>query len=328
MNPDVSVVIVTYCCREAARECLGSLFAKTSGVALEVIVVDNASGDGTAEMVTEQFPQVGLMTLEKNIGFARGVNLAAERARGEYLLLLNPDTIVHEGTVESLVEFARERGGVGIYGGRTLRPDGTLDPGSCWGAPSLWSLTCFAAMLSTVFKGSRVFDPESLGGWQRDTVREVDIVTGCLLLVSRELWRSLGGFDPRFFMYGEDADLALRAAAAGVPRAITPRAVVTHEVGVSSATRPDKLMLLFRGKVTLLRKHREGWGRVLGVRLLVVGVGLRAFLAHVAGRRDDSDRASAWRAVWKARRDWLEGYPEHGGADAGRITVPLSSPDE
>jgi N-acetylglucosaminyl-diphospho-decaprenol L-rhamnosyltransferase len=312
--PDVSVVVVTYRCREAARTCLASLYESTRGVSFEVIVLDNASGDGTPEMVGLEFPQAALIALDENIGFGPAVNLAAERARGEYLLLLNPDTVVHEAAVERLIEFARKRGEPCICGGRTLRPDGTLDPGSCWGAPSVWSLACFATMLSTLFKGSRIFDPESLGGWQRDTVREVDIVTGCLLLIPRQTWRALGGFDPRFFMYGEDADLALRAAAAGIPRVISPDAVVTHEVGASSATRPDKLLLLFRGKVTLLRKHWDGWRRPLGIRLLLAGVGVRAFLARITGRRDN--RASAWPSVWRARSDWLAGYAEQSAANA------------
>ena len=129
--------------------------------------------------------------------------------------------------------------GHGLYGGRTLWPDGTVCPGSCWGKPSLWSLFCFSTLLSTVFKGSRVFDPESLGGWQRDTVREVDIVTGCLLLAPREVWDELGGFDERFFMYGEDGDLALRAAASRAAAGHHPgcghhargRCLVRHAVG-------------------------------------------------------------------------------------------------
>ncbi|MGH3111886.1 MAG: glycosyltransferase family 2 protein, partial [Gaiellaceae bacterium] len=298
MSVDVSVVVVTYRCRDAARACLASLYERTSGVSFEVVVVDNASGDGTEEMVREEFPQARLFPLPDNIGFGQAVNLAAEQARGDYLLLLNPDTVVHAGMVEELVAFAGSLPGQAICGGRTLRPDGRLDPGSCWGAPTLWSLFCFATMLSTAFKGSRLFDPESLGGWKRDSVRDVGIVTGCLLLAPRSLWLELGGFDPRFFMYGEDADLALRAARAGVRRVITPRAVVTHEVGVSSETRPDKLLLLFRGKVTLLRKH---WGPVrsrIGVGLLVSGVGLRTLEALLPGR---GRRASAWPAVWRAR---------------------------
>jgi len=311
MSPDVSVVVVTYRCREAARDCLASLYENAGDVSLEVGVVDNASGDGTAEMVAEEFPQARLVALEENIGFARAVNLAAEHARGEYVLLLNPDTVVHPGMPEEFVSFARTLREPAICGGRTLRPDGRLDPGSCWGAPTLWSLFCFATTLSSAFKGSRLFDPESLGGWQRDSVRDVDIVTGCLLLAPKALWDELGGFDPRFFVYGEDADLALRAAAAGVRRAITPRAVVTHEVGVSSETRPDKLMLLFRGKATLLRKH---WGPVrsrVGLGLVALGVGLRALRARV---RDGTAGESGWPTLWSARREWLKGWDE---ADVG-----------
>lgn len=308
MKVDVSVVIVTYRCRDVARACLASLYEATGDVSFEAVVVDNASGDGTAELVAEEFPEARLFALEENIGFGRAVNLAAEQARGEYLLLLNPDTVVHAGMVEELVGFARRLPAPAICGGRTLRPDGRLDPGSCWGAPTLWSLFCFATMLSTAFRGSRLFDPESLGGWKRDSVRDVDIVTGCLLLAPRTVWFELGGFDPRFFMYGEDADLALRAAKAGVRRVITPDAVVTHEVGVSSESRPDKVLLLLRGKATLLRKH---WGPVrsrIGVALLASGVGLRTLEAvlPVRGRRG----ASGWPAAWRARRDWLRGYPE------------------
>jgi N-acetylglucosaminyl-diphospho-decaprenol L-rhamnosyltransferase len=307
VSVDVSVVVVTYRCRDVARACLASLYEGTGDVSFEVIVVDNASGDGTEAMVSEEFPEARLFALDHNLGFGQAVNLAAEQARGEYLLLLNPDTVVHAGMVEKLVGFARGLPEPAICGGRTLRPDGRLDPGSCWGAPSLWSLFCFASVLSTAFKGSRVFDPESLGGWKRDSVRDVDIVTGCLLLVPRALWHDLGGFDPRFFMYGEDADLALRAARAGVRRVITPSAVITHEVGVSSATRPDKLMLLFRGKVTLLRKH---WGPVrsrVGVGLVAVGVGLRAVEARFLHR---GGGATGWPTLWSARREWLPGWDE------------------
>ena len=270
-------------------------------------MLDNDSGDGTAEMVGAEFPDVRLLALDENLGFAAGVNRAAEEARGEYVLLLNPDTVVHDGALDSLVGFARAHPEHGLYGGRTLDPDGTVNPGSCWAQPSLWSLVCFATMLSTAFKGSRLFDPEAIGGWKRDTVREVGIVTGCLLLAPRALWRELGGFDTRFFMYGEDADLGMRAWARGLRPAITPDAVITHEIGVSSASRPDKLVLLFRGKATLLRKHWSPWRRRVGIALLLLGVGVRALLA----------RSGPWPAVWAARRSWVEGYAAAADAAAG-----------
>jgi GT2 family glycosyltransferase len=265
----------------------------------EVIVLDNASGDGTVEMVRSEFPEVRLIASDENLGFALGCNRAAEAARGEHVLLLNPDTEAHEGAVENLLAFARANPEHGLYGGRTLDPDGSVNPGSCWGAPTLWSLFCFATLLTSAFKRTRLFDPESLGGWKRDTVREVDIVTGCLLLAPKTLWDELGGFDTRFFMYGEDADLSLRAAALGYRPAITPDAVVTHEIGVSSAAREDKLMLLFRGKATLLRKHWSGLRLRAGLGLISAGIGLRSLISR-----------GPWTQVWRSRADWRAGYPE------------------
>ena len=308
MAVDVSILIVTYRCREAARECLASVYSGTAGLVREVVVVDNASHDGTLEMVRTEFPHARLITLDENVGFAAGVNLAAEAAVGEYLLLLNPDTIVHHGAVHNLVAFARRRPEHGLYGGRTLRPDGTLDPGSCYAQPTLWSLFCFATMLTVAFKGSRIFDPELLGRWQRDSVREVGIITGSLLLAPRRVWEQLGGFDRRFFMYAEDADLTLRAIQAGFRPAITPDAEITHAVGISS-TQPDRLILLFQGKVTLLRKHWRSPRRDAGIALVLLGVGVRALVARLLARRR-SARLEAWREVWGARRAWLPGYPE------------------
>jgi GT2 family glycosyltransferase len=305
---DVSIVIVTYKCREAARACLASIFETTAGMDLEVIVLDNASGDGTVEMVRSEFPRVRLIDSPENLGFAIGCNRAAAEARGEFVFLLNPDTVLHAGAVQNLLEFARAHPRNGIYGGRTFRPDGTLDPGSCWAAPSLWSLFCFATMLTTAFRGSSLFDPESMGGWKRDTVREVDIVTGCLLFVSRAHWDELGGFDPRFFMYGEDADLSLRSRALGFRPIVTPDAVATHEVGVSSRAHGDKLVLLSRGKATLLRKHWHGARLRAGLFLLEAGAGLRALLGGLRGRY--GGQGAAWREVWRERRSWLAGYPE------------------
>jgi GT2 family glycosyltransferase len=302
LTPDVSILVVTYRCRDEVLECLASIRTSTQRVRYEVIVVDNASGDGTVQAIAAAFPEVRLVELAENVGFAAGVNRAAREATGEFLLLLNPDSVVHEGAVDRLTLFAREHPEHGLYGGRTLWPDGSVCPGSCWGRPTLWSLFCFATLLSTAFRGSRLFDPESLGGWERDCVREVDIVTGCLLLAPRAVWNDLGGFDTRFFMYGEDADLSLRAARAGLRPVVVPDAVTTHEVGVSSSTRADKLVLLYTGKATLIRKHWPPGKRELGLGLLWLGVGLRALLDRAAGA------GTSWRPVWGERRSWLQGY--------------------
>ncbi len=303
---DVSVVIVSYNTAHLTEACLKSLIEQTRDVTFEAIVVDNASADDSAERIRAQFPRVRLIALRENIGFARGVNLAAEQASGDFILLLNPDTVVLDGAVQRLFEFARANPRHGIYGGRTLSPEGDVDARSCWGRPTLWSLFCFATGLSTIFARSRLFDPESLGGWQRDSIREVPIVSGCLCLIERSVWRQLGGFDARYFMYGEDADLCLRAIERGWRPVITPSASITHMVGASSATRGDKKILVMRGKATLLRRHFRAWRSTLALFLLSAGVALRARGAQFSASSRPS--LDSWSEAWRRRRDWLNGY--------------------
>lgn len=212
---DVSILIISYNTRELTLACLESVYAQTAGVSFEVIVVDNASIDGSAAAVAERFPQCRLVALEKNVGFAGGNNLAAKHATGRYLLLLNPDTVVLENAAGRAVRFADEHADAGIVGGRTFFGDGSLNRNSCHGAPTPWSLFCMGTGLSSLLRRSGWFNPEGLGSWKRDSVRSVDAVTGCFLLIRRELWEKLGGFDESFFMYGEDTDLCQRAWRAG-----------------------------------------------------------------------------------------------------------------
>lgn len=299
----LSILIVLYNACDLTRRCLASVFEQTRGLEFEVIAVDNASTEPTARMVRDEFPEVQLILLEENVGFGRAVNAAAERARGEFVLLLNPDTIVHDAALVRLVEFARAHPEYGVYGGRTLRADGSVDPSSCWGAPTLWSLFCFATGLSALFSRSTWLDPESLGRWERDSVREVGVVTGCLCLLSRVDWQRLGGFDPRYFMYGEDVDLCLRARESGLRPVITPTATVTHFVGKSSAVPAHKRVMVMRGKATLVRARWSGARSAMGQGLLLAGVWLRAMLGALVGRRD-----SSWAEVWRQRASWREGY--------------------
>lgn len=323
--PEVSVLLIGYKTRDELGRCLPSLFAGSAGVDLEVVLVDNASDDGTAEFVREDFPQVRLVVLDDNVGFARGVNLAAGEATGEYLMLLNPDTEVRPGAVAALLAFARANPQAGLVGGRTLTDDGRTEPSCCWGRPTLWSTFCFASGLSTAFRGRRFVDPEAIPGWDRDSVREVGVVTGCLLLVSARTWQELGGFDPRFFMYGEDTDLSLRAWEAGYRPAITPAAEIVHTVGASSSVPTNRRVMIMRGKVTVFEKHWSPAGARLGIGLLEAGVGLRAALGLVAKRvrgRISPDQES-WIGSWNRRREWLGGYPPY---DARSVNpIPASS---
>ena len=301
--PVVSCVTVSYNTREATLGFLRSLIGSSPSETTEVIVVDNGSRDGTADAIRDEFPSVKLIDAGENLGFASGVNRGADLATGEYLLLLNPDMLVLPGSVTALIDFAKDHPTYGIYGGRTLRRDQRLEPSSCWAGPTIWSLLMFSTMLSTFFRGSPVFDPESMGTWKRDSVREVAIVTGCLLLIRRSLFQEIGRMDEDFFLYGEDAEFCLRSRALGWRPVIVPEATMIHDVGGSSAASGQKTLMVLAGKVTLFHKIWSPRRARVGCTLLLVGVAARALLARVLRRH------TGWSTAWQRRRDWRAGYP-------------------
>ncbi len=202
---DVSILIVSYNTREMTLEAISSAVRETHDVSYEIIVVDNASTDGSADAIAAHPANPKLIRLQDNIGFGRGNNLAAEHSQGQYVLLLNPDTVVTDRAIDRLVAFARAQPRALIWGGRTIFADGSLNPASCWQRITLWNLVMRVTGLAALFPNSAVFNPEAYGSWPRDTVRDVDIVSGCFLMVPRAVWLALGGFDPTFFMYGEEA---------------------------------------------------------------------------------------------------------------------------
>ena len=301
---DVAVIIVTYNSQEQIEACLSSAIQQAQGIRQEIIVVDNMSKDGTVALIKEKFPQVRLLEPGQNLGFAKACNYAAQQSQADYFLLLNPDTVVLDRAVEKVLAFARANPSYGYYGGRTLKEDGvTLERSSCWAQPTAWSLLLFATGLSTIFRHSALFDPESLGPWQRDTVREVGVITGCFLLVERGAWHAIGGFDEHYWLYGEDADLSYRAKKAGYRPVICPEAVVIHEVGQSS-TGSQKTVWLHRGKVSLIKRNWRGPARPLGLLFLKTGIFFRYLLYTLAGKKD-----SHWVACWRKRSEWQNGHP-------------------
>lgn len=312
-NLDLTIIIVSYNTREMTVECIRSVFRETSSVRYEMIVLDNASIDGSADAIRTNFPDVKLIASSENLGFAKANNLCATRARGRRLLLLNPDTIILNRAIESLHDFAMANPECRIWGGRTVFPDGSLNPASCWKRMTLWNLFCNVAGLN-LMKGSEIFNSEAYGGWQRDDVRAVDIVSGCFFLVDRDLWIQLDGFDPGIFMYGEEADLCLRARRVGARPKITPTATIIHYGGASEPDKADQKIKLLAGKTTLMKRHWSGFslfaGRLLFPLLPVsrmIGYGA---LGALFRRTDFKDEARVWREVWRSRRRWIRGWTD------------------
>jgi hypothetical protein len=306
MTPEISLVLVSYQTRVLTLACLEGLQATCTTVPYEVIVVDNASTDGSADAVAQAMPDATVVRLDRNVGFGMGVNVAAARARGRWLLLVNPDTSPVGDVLAAFVAAAAADPGAGIYTGRTLRPDGRDDGRSCFAVPTVWSLTCFATGLSTVFRRSRWFNPDELPGLDRSRPARVPAASGCLLLIDRDLFRRLGGFTPDYFMYSEDIDLCVRAGQLGARPLLVPGAQVTH-LGGAASTSVNKRVMVLRGKMTYLRLRWSPRRARLGGFLLTVGIALRAGGSRVSGR------AGYWRAVWAQREAWRAGWPPLNG---------------
>jgi GT2 family glycosyltransferase len=315
---DVTIVIVSFETRDLTLACLDSIATETVVPRRSVRVVDNASQDGSADAIRQHPIAAHLIASRDNLGFARANNIAARGADSEFILLLNPDTVVLDGAIDRLVAFAHANPEAGIWGGRTLFADGTLNPSSCWRRMTPWNLLCRASGLTGIFRGSGLFNGEAYGGWPRDTVAEVDIVSGCFLLIRRTLWERLGGFDPAFFMYGEEADLCLRARALSARPMVTPDATIIHLGGASERTRSAKMIKLLAAKTTLIRRHWHPLLQPLGVGLLAAwplsrGLALAA-LSIVRGSEARRAQAAVWWQIWSHRAEWLAGYPVPAGA--------------
>ena len=310
--PALTVQIVSYNTRALTLRCLETLTAATAEP-MRVVVLDNASDDGSADAVAAAFPQVALIRSAENLGFARANNViagtVATECATEWLLLLNSDTEVLPGAIDNLLAFARAHPEHGIYGGRTLFADGSLNPGSCFGRLSPWSAFCDATGLAAAFRGSRLFDAENIGGWARDSVREVDIVCGCFFLIPAALWSGLGGFDPRFFMYGEEVDLCHRARAAGWRPVVTPAATIVHLGGASRASPASKRIQVARARASIVALHWppawRPWGRAM---LWLWAANRYAAAAALARLGQGAGQRALWAEVWGSRRDWLAGW--------------------
>ncbi|MEQ9142862.1 MAG: glycosyltransferase family 2 protein [Parvibaculaceae bacterium] len=310
---DLGIIVVSYNTREMTLEALRALKRETDPALYELIVVDNASSDGSAEAIAAEFPDFRLIALDENIGFAKANNLAADMMCVRYLLLLNPDTIILDNAVGKLFQFAVEHPRARIWGGRTLFSDKHLNPSSCWNRMTLWSLFCQFTGLKALFPGSRLINSEAIGNWERDSVREVDIISGCFLMIEKSLWQSLKGFDTGYFMYGEDANLCLRAKSMGAIPVVCPHAELIHYGGASEQIRAEKMVRLLTAKTTLMRHHWSVLTRFFGHAVFwafplprILGYGLARFLR---GRTSDQENLRTWLQIWRARRDWLSGYP-------------------
>jgi len=269
--PEVTAIVVSYNARHLLARCLSHLDAERH----EVIVVDNASEDGSAELVRQEFPNVALIEAGANLGFGAANNLAMQQASGAYFALINSDAWAIDDGLETLVRFAASDPAAGIVGPRLVEEDGRVQK-SVRGYPTVWRLCTEYFFLRKLAPSTRALNAFYGAGFDYASVREADWLMGAALVVRRELIEEIGGFDERFFLFSEEVDLCFRARQAGWKTVYTPSATFVHLGGAS--TRPSWSRMYreqLRGHVLFLEKHYDAETAERARRWLVRALRLR-----------------------------------------------------
>lgn len=263
-----SIIILSYNTKDLLHKCLTGLLNHLPKEKTEVIVVDNASKDESVTMIKNEFPAVILMENSKNLGFGAGINRGVEKARGKYLLFLNSDAMVHDASIERMIELLESDEQIGVAGGLLKYPDGKVQ--RSYGA--FYTLPSVCKMLLLGDKGE-------LWGRTEDKPKSVDWVSGGFMLIRKEIFDTINGFDPYFFMYVEDMELCYRVKQLGYTVYVCPNAVVTHE-GHGSSSRSFAIYHIYRGLRYFYKKHRQPWeyGIVSGL------LDLKAYLLIALGQ--------------------------------------------
>lgn len=300
MTPLVSVVIVAYRSRAHLSECLRSVAAQPEP--LEVIVVDNASADGTVALVRAELPAARVLVNEFNVGFAAAVNQGVREARGRFLLLLNPDASLAGATLTALVSATTGR--VGLAGARLVGPDGSPQP-SAWQAPGLCGFVFDALLLRNLAPRSRL---DHIEAPESGAPLPVGCLSGACLLIRRECWEATSGLDERFFLYHEDWDLCLRARAAGWECVLVPEARAVHVLGGSAfQDRAAFVRRYHESRDAFIRKHWSGAHRLAllalhraGILVRIVAYGLAGALGDAQRRADAAQHVALLTAGWRS----------------------------
>jgi GT2 family glycosyltransferase len=272
-EPPLSIIIVSFNCRSLLAQCLDSLESHRSDVDLDVIVVDNGSTDGTAEVARR--PNVRLIEVGSNAGFAAANNLAIPRARGRFLLFLNPDTIVPPGALRSLVEAFEARPEIGMLGCKLTLPGGGLDHAAKRGFPSPAAALAYFTGLSRLRPGSTRLAQYTAGHLDPDEEHRVDAINGAMMLVRREALADVGPMDEDYWLYMEDLDWCYRFWRAGWPVLYWPGVEIVHVKGGSSGKT--------RAWTTNYHFHRGMW---------------LFYRKHYATKRSLGMNAMVWAGVW------------------------------
>jgi GT2 family glycosyltransferase len=253
---DLSIIIVNYNVKEFLQNLIHSLEKASLNITKEIIVVDNASDDGSNEFIKNNFPKIKLIANNKNLGFGKANNLGLKETLGKFILLINPDTIIAEDTLEKMIEFFRINPGAGLAGCKILNPDGTLQLACRRSFPGPWTSLTKVTGLSSLFPQSKIFARYNLTYLDENQSYEVDAISGSFMMMRREVYEKVGGFDEQFFMYGEDLDICYRIQKAGFKVFYVHTTQIIHYKGESTKRSSlDETKVFYHAMHLFVKKH-------------------------------------------------------------------------
>jgi GT2 family glycosyltransferase len=292
---DLSIVIVSWNARDYLRRCLFSIYSHKFSRTFETIVVDNCSADGSAEMVEAEFPQVVLIRAHDNLGFAKANNLGIRRSRSRYYALINSDVELLKDCLDEICRYMDQNPRVGLSGPRVLNSDLSIQA-SCRKFPSLWRNLCEATFLNYVFEKSAFFSGERMLYFAHDSIRRVEVLSGCFWVVRHEALQPVGLLDERFFIYAEDIDWCRRFRVFGWEVVFYPGATAIHHSGASSKNASARF------SKEQLKARFQYWNKYYKLRrvlafgiIILVHYGLRfigEILISIIGRTSSQDKAT------------------------------------
>lgn len=291
---EVSVIVVSWNARDYLRDCLESVRKISGALVHEIIVVDNASTDGSPEMVAEQFPDVTLLRSPENLGFARGNNLGLQHASGSLLALINSDVVIEPDCLQRLAACFDEHPEVGLAGPRIRGKDGQVQT-TCRRLPTLWNTACRMPSLDRTLSRWAAFSPFQMWYWNLERQTPVEVLSGCFWMARRQAVEAVGKLDERFFFYAEDVDWCKRFKDGGWKVMYVPEATAIHFGGASSANAPLRYQIeILRSNLIYWEKHHGKLGQFVFLLSVTAQHGLRfvarIFLKFTGLRRDAETR--------------------------------------
>ena len=255
---DLSIIVVSYNTRQLLGDCLRSLYAAEAPPGgMEVIVVDNASADGSPEMVRQRYPQARLIVSDENRGYSAANNLGSAAATGDTLLFLNSDTVVAADALVRPLRYLQDHPAAGALTVRLVYPTGERDPDNHRGFPTPWNAFCHFTLLSRLFPNSPRFNGYFRSYEDFSAVHPVPVIAGSYMMMPRALDGQLGGWDETYFFYGEDIDYCYRIHEAGYQIIYYPLVEVVHYKGASSGLRKESADIARPPKATRVRVAEE-----------------------------------------------------------------------